>query len=195
MKNLILVDCDGVLCNWEQAFDSWMIEQGYTMTDRGENKYKIDERYGISPHESKNLVKYFNESATIEFLPPLRDSIHYVKKLHEQHGYVFHCITSLSRNRSAQILRERNLKKLFGETVFEDIVCLDTGADKDQALLKYKNSGCYWVEDKLENAEVGLRLGLKSILVSHAHNLDYLGPIPMVDTWSQIYTMITGCKV
>lgn len=193
MKNLILVDCDGVLCNWEVSFDNWMAEQGYSITVDGETKYKIDERYGIQHHESKKLVKFFNESAAIGFLPPLRDSIHYVKKLHEEHGFVFHCITSLSLNRSAQRLRRRNLQKLFGETVFEEIICLDTGADKDGALVKYKNSGCYWIEDKPENAETGQKLGLKSILMLHEHNMDYLGSMPVADNWSQIYTMITGC--
>lgn len=195
MKNVILVDCDGVLCNWEQAFDKWMSDQGYKIVTDGDTKYKIDERYGIDSITSKRLVKFFNESAAIGFLPPLRDAIHYVKKLHEDHGYVFHCITSLSKNRNAQRLRERNLTKLFGETVFEEIICLDTGADKDDVLINYKNTQCYWIEDKPENAETGQKLGLKSILMSHEHNTDYLGPIPIVDNWSQIYSMITDCKV
>ena len=32
---------------------------------------------------------------------------------------------------NAQKLRKRNLSKLFGKNTFEDVICLDTGADKD----------------------------------------------------------------
>ena len=194
MKKLILVDCDGVLCDWESAFDLWMTEQGYIMRPDGANKYKIDQRYWIDQIDCIRLVKLFNQSAAIGFLPPLRDAIHYVKKLHAEHGYVFQCITSLSTNKNAQKLRQANLTNLFGPTVFEDIICLDTGADKDDALRPYQNSGLFWIEDKLENAIVGEKMGLKSILVRHPFNSDYTGPIPSVDNWSSIYSIITGCK-
>jgi hypothetical protein len=122
----------------------------------------------------------------------LRDAIHYVKKLHEEHGYVFHCITSLSKNRNAQKLREMNLDKLFGRTVFEQVVCLATGADKDQALEPYRDSGLFWIEDKTENAEVGANMGLKSIIMEHGFNMNYSGPIPLVKNWAQIYDIITS---
>jgi hypothetical protein len=86
-----------------------------------------------------------------------------------------------------------NLKKLFGETAFEKIVCLDTGADKHEALTLYQNSGCVWVEDKPENAEVGLDLGLRSILMEHGHNMNHANErIPVVKNWREIYELITS---
>jgi hypothetical protein len=135
----------------------------------------------------------FNESAAIGFLPPLRDAMYYVKRLHEEHGYVFHCITSLSLDPNAKKLREMNLNKLFGDTAFERVVCLDTGADKDHALAPYQNTGCYWIEDKPENAEVGHNLGLRSILMEHGHNMyHYHEDIPIVKNWKEVYAIITG---
>jgi FMN phosphatase YigB (HAD superfamily) len=192
MNNLILVDADGVLLNWEFAFNCWMNERGHYKVPGMEFKYNIHTRYGIDGDVAVRMIKTFNESAAIGFLPPLRDAIHYVRKLHEEHGYVFHCITSVSIDRNAQKLRKMNLEKLFGETVFEEIVCLDTGADKDEALLPYKDSECYWIEDKIKNAEVGKRLGLRPILVEHGHNMDYFGDIPLAKDWKQIYHIITG---
>ena len=193
MENkIILVDCDGVLCNWEWAFDIWVQEHGHKPVEMGNRIYDIGLRYNIDKDQGKKLIKLFNESAAIGFLPPLRDAIHYVKKLHEEHGYVFHCITSLSTNRNAQRLREMNLNKLFGETVFEEIVCLPTGADKDRALEPYRDSGLYWIEDKVENAEVGEKLGLRSIIMEHGFNMHYRGPIPLVKNWAQIYEIITS---
>lgn len=194
MKNkIILTDADGVLLDWEYAFDVYMQQHGFVKKEGGNLKYSIGVRYGIDSDQGRRLIKIFNESAHIGFLPALRDSMYYVKRLHEEHGYVFHCITSLSNNENAQELRRMNLRKLFGKTAFEKFVFLDTGADKDEALVPYKNSGCYWIEDKIVNCQVGTQLGLKSLLVEHGHNMDYEDPaVPRVKNWREIYERIVG---
>lgn len=191
MNNIILTDVDGVLLNWEFAFDVWMGEHGHKKQPDGETKYNIGKRYGIDGDVGKKLIKTFNESAAIGFLPPLRDAVHYVQKLHREHGYIFRCITSLSLDKNAQKLRKMNLEKLFGSTVFDDIIFLDTGADKDEVLAPYTGSGWWWIEDKFVNAEVGRNLGLRSILVEHGHNMDYRGPIPLAKNWADIHELIT----
>jgi hypothetical protein len=193
MKNsVILVDADGVLLNWEYAFAIWMDAHGFTVVPGSEFDYDISKQYGIDRPQAKKLIKIFNESAAIGFLPPLRDAMYYVKRLHEEFGYVFHCITSLSLDPNAKKLREMNLAKLFGKTAFEKVICLDTGADKDQALLPYKDTGCWWVEDKPENAVVGHNLGLRSILMEHGHNMyHYHDSIPIVKNWREAFELIT----
>lgn len=191
--NVILTDVDGVLLNWEYAFDTWMQTHGHSKVEGGQFKYNIGKRYNISNDQGRQLIKYFNESAAIGFLPPLRDAMYYVKKLHEKHGFVFHAITSLSLDKNAIHLREMNLKKLFGETVFERIVCLDTGADKDDALMPYKDSGLWWVEDKTDNCLVGINLGLRSLLMEHGHNMDFdHQDIPRVKNWREVYDLVLG---
>jgi hypothetical protein len=192
MSNIILTDIDGVILNWEYSFDVWMKTHGYSKVANSQFKYNIGKRYGIGDELGSSLIKQFNESAAIGFLPPLRDAMYYVRKLHEEHGYVFHAITSLSLDKNAQRLRTMNLHKLFGETVWESIVCLDTGADKDSVLEQYRDSGLYWVEDKIKNAEVGYNLGLTSIIMEHGHNMDYEGSIPVVKNWREIYEIITA---
>jgi len=191
-NRLILVDCDGVLCNWEFAFSVWMEQHGHEKQPGSEFEYEIGTRYGISHEQGRKLIKLFNESAAIGFLPPLRDAMYYVKRLHEEHGYVFHCITSLSSDVNAQRLREMNLNKLFGDTAFERITCLETGADKNSALEEYSGSGCWWVEDKPENADVGHSMGLRSMLMEHGHNLNHRCPYPVVKNWREAYALITG---
>jgi uncharacterized HAD superfamily protein len=191
MSNVILTDIDGVILNWEYAFDCWMTQHGHSKVEGGQFKYNIGKRYNINDDQGKQLIKYFNESAAIGFLPPLRDAMYYVKKLHEKHGYVFHAITSLSLDPNAQKLREMNLRKLFGETVFEKIIFLDTGADKDDALEPYKDSGLWWLEDKIDNCLTGTNLGLNSLLMEHGHNMDFEhSKIPRVKNWKEIYNMI-----
>ena len=194
---VILTDADGVILNWEYAFTCWMEQHGHTQVEGGNLLYNMSERFNITPSQAWQQVKIFNESAAMGFLPALRDAMYYVKRLHEEHGYVFRCITSMSLDPNAKKLRQMNLEKLFGKTAFEELVCLDTGAPKDEALAPYKDSGLYWIEDKLENAECGLDLGLKPILVEHGFNMnDKLRPgITKVTNWREIYEHITGEKI
>ena len=191
MNKLILTDVDGVLLNWEYAFNIWMQRHGNKPLEGCENIYDIGEKYGLTQVKKRELVKFFNESAAIGFLPPLRDAIHYVRKLHEKHGYVFHVLTALSDDHQAQELRRQNLQKLFGETVFEKFVYCDTGADKDEILEPYLGSGLLWIEDKVENAKLGLELGLDSILIEHGHNM-LTTDIPLMKDWKDVYEYVVG---
>lgn len=185
---VVLTDIDGVVLNWGYAFDIWMQEKGYMV--KRPDEYDIGRIYGLSKTKAKELVRLFNESAAIGFLPPLRDAMHYIKKLHEEHGYVFHAITSLSKDQNAQKLRTQNLQKLFGETVFEKFIYLDTGADKDVELGEYEGKDYVWIEDKVENAEVGATFGLESILMEHGFNMDNK-QFPLMKNWKEIYEYLT----
>jgi len=191
LNKLILTDCDGVLLNWEYAFHIWMASfKGYEKFtgDTGLN-YDISRVYPVTRAEIKKLIKEFNNSAAIGFLPALRDSIYYVKKLHEEHGYVFHVITSLSTQASAGALRKQNLEKIFGDTVFSRYTFLDTGEDKHVPLEEYRDTGLYFIEDKLENADLGTEYGLNSLLIEHGHNMN-TSHLPKFDSWKQIYNYI-----
>lgn len=83
---------------------------------------------------------------------------------------------------------------MFGPSVFENFTYLDTGADKDEALAPYAETGCYWVEDKPQNANLGDDLGLESILVNHHHNENSnVSPfVNRANNWKEIYELIVG---
>lgn len=191
-EKVILTDCDGVLLDWEYAFTRWMIRHGYQPIDN--TQYSMAKRFDLERPFSKKLVRMFNESASIRKVPPLRDAIKYVKKLHEEHGFVFHAITSQTDDEYAQHLRIKNLCELFGPSIFEKYVILDCGADKDNALIKYKDTDCYWIEDKPINACIGQELGLKSLLVAHEHNANakLTDGVIRVNNWKEIYDIIVN---
>ena len=88
-------------------------------------------------------------------------------------------------------MRKRNLDKLFGKDTFVEVTCLATGADKDKALAKYKDSGFYWVEDKPDNALAGQKQGLTPILVEHGFNMDNKD-FPLAKNWKEIYEIVSG---
>jgi FMN phosphatase YigB (HAD superfamily) len=202
---VILVDVDGVLLDWEYHFYSWLKETYPLRYDvLSETSYKTYEKIGeykdsrsfeigeltpITKDVGRNLAREFNESAQVRYMSPLRDAIAGVKFLNERHGFVFHAITSLSDKTNAQRLRTENLEELFGK-VFEKFVYLDTGADKNEVLEPYRDSGCYWIEDKPENVDVGISMGLKGILMAHDHNADYEGDAIRVKNWSGVNSVL-----
>lgn len=189
-EKIILTDCDGVLLDWEVAFTEWMQQNGYTKKVTG--VYDISKTFGIPKTEGKRLVREFNESAWMGFLPTFADARSGVARLVEA-GYKFLVITSLSLDEKARLLRISNLKNIFGKDVFTDVICLDTGADKDEALEPFRDSGMYWLEDKTENAVTGAQMGLKSILIAHGHNEDAIGSdIERVASWAEIADIIVS---
>ena len=90
-------------------------------------------------------------------------------------------------------MRTRNLTKLFGDC-FEEIICLATGADKDDALVKLANKygTGYWIEDKPSNADAGTKAGFNTILIEHRHNLGYEGDAIIAPLWADVYNIITN---
>lgn len=189
MKKLILTDCDEVLLNWRDPFDDWMKSLGYPHLYP--DKFSANEQYGLRRDQGLECVRNFNKTDRQRNLPPFRDAMYYVRKLHERHGYVFRVITSLGLHPHQQAMRTANLKDLFG-TAIESVVYLDTCQDKDEALAPYKDSGKFWIEDKVQNAVLGETLGLNSLLMEHPYNIhDTSHGVPIVSDWHDIYDTIT----
>tara|TARA_A200000159_G_scaffold59316_1_gene54866 strand:- start:4618 stop:5205 length:588 start_codon:yes stop_codon:yes gene_type:complete len=188
MDKRIIVDCDGVLLDWAYAFDVWMVEHGYSRLPNTSQYYDQTLRYGISQVEAVSQIKKFNESGCVGFIPAFRDSVEYVTKLSEL-GWKFEVISCLDKDKYAQKLRRKNLVHLFGD-VFDFIDCaLDFTFGKEQYLLdRYKEKKYYWIEDSVNHAESGVRVGLNSILMDHPYNKEWNGP--RVKNWKQIYNNI-----
>lgn len=194
MMKIILTDCDGVLVYWFGGFEKFMADKGYKLIPGSDIHYEISDRYHITKEQAHNFVKEFNESSYIADLGPYQDAVEYVEKLVE-YGFRFVAITSLSSDPQAAEYRKENLKKLFGD-VFLEVFCLKQGTGKGPALRPWEGSGFFWIEDHIENAEAGHRLGLRSILVQQNHNSHYktdhftiVGP---EQPWKEIYELV--CK-
>lgn len=183
-EKTILTDVDGVLTNWSDSFCEWMISEGYTATEGVGDTYSLCEWFGIEKDEKMMKVRQFNDSHRIENLPPLRDAVEFVQRIHK-HGYKFFVISSMSENIIARERRIKNLKQTFGD-VFNGFIFLDTGSDKDDVLEQFRDSGYYWIEDKVENAQAGLDVGLKSVIMEHGFNM-HSNIAPKVKNWEQFY--------
>ena len=95
VKKIIVCDVDGVLLNWEDAFQVWMEHQGFERIKGHQFIYNAAAQFGLSPGEGKKWVRLFNQSAAIGFLPPLRDAQEVLKLLNKNYGYRFVICSSL----------------------------------------------------------------------------------------------------
>lgn len=188
-EKIILTDVDGVLVNWRDTYHAWKRLYGYSI----QNMFAFEYTKQYHDREQRDYVlgNVFNQTGWIEYLPPLEDAIKYVRKLHEEHGYVLHCITSLSSDKYAYQLRLRNLHNLFGKTAIQELICLPYYSSKISVLAKYHGRGLYWIEDRIDNASDGFNEGLKPIVVNSPDNLDIECQFPRVNGWKQIYEIIT----
>ena len=192
-KKYILTDIDGVVLDWETSFTQFLAD--YKDIKIVKDSYDLSERFGVDKEWITNLVHEFNTSIFMSCLGPLRDAILGIKTLHERTGVRFYAITSMSSNELAIDWRIKNLHSLFGTTAFADVVSLDTGACKREALSHFKDTNCMWLEDKPENYELGLELGLDAYLFKHGYNSEAHHEAEeqdrLVNNWADVYANFT----
>jgi 5'(3')-deoxyribonucleotidase len=193
-ENVIVTDYDGVCAYWEHGFHMWMLANGYKIVKRG--SYDIEDMYDISIDKASMLTQSFNESAALKRLPPVKDSIKYIRKLHEEHGYVFHCISAIPNTQDMYEARMENIHNLFGKTAFERLILCGSSTNKEELLKEYKGTNCFWLEDLTKNAKYGLENDMRCILMTHHYNendtLD--SRIKRVHNWKEIYSLIEGSE-
>ena len=192
MEKLILTDCDGVLLWWNNGIRPFMDLKGHIENPEHKDDYHLSLRYSLAEQHVQLLVKEFNESQWVENLEPFADSVKYVKLLADK-GFRFIAVTSLSDAPAAKVYRTKNLHNLFGD-VFDEVICLSQGKNKYEQLLRWKDSGLFWIEDHAGQAEAGHRAGLKSLLIDHPYNAYYhknLFPrVSCVNPWEEIFDII-----
>lgn len=186
-NKVILTDVDGVLLDWTYSFVRHMDER-YGIRPVRFDTYDMAAAFDVEPIPMVNMISGFNESIHIGNLTPLGDAIKYVRKLHEEHGFVFHAITAIGVDADTQRSRLQNLQKIFGMTAFEHVICVARDASKRHILEKYMDSGCLWIEDHFGNAVDGSELGLTALLMDSFHNQHKTHPdVQRVSSWREIY--------
>lgn len=193
--NTILTDVDGVLLHWGLSFDAFMASEGYTKKEDSDHHYRLSLQYPeLTDRKITKLVEKFNTSEAIKELPPWKDAVYYVRKLHSL-GYNFVCITALSEHQFAREYREYNLTKVFGKGIFhhDHMICLPVGASKHAALSPWAGMKYWWIEDHFRHAESGYELGMRSVLMDNPHNTHFKTDLfPRVSSWKEIYNMIVS---
>lgn len=187
-EHIILTDIDGVCLYWEGAFDLWMrTVHGKTPVEDG--TYCLGERFGLEPESGETLANEFNRSEDFGFCGPVEASIKYIRKLHEEHGYSFVGISAVEDDDTIFYRRNENLKRLYG-AAFTQLALTGSSENKRPILEKFKDTGCFWLEDVTKNAEMGFDYGLKPILFNRHYNLRDETSAKRVSNWREVYEAI-----
>lgn len=190
VDKIILTDIDGVVFDWHTAFVKWMELQGYSSTGVIHHDAEIHNEFGISLQEATVKREEFNASMSCSILEPMRQSVEYINKLHQE-GFHFIAITSLSDKPIAQYYRYLNIEDYFETDVFIDVKCLPAGAPKLDAMMDFENSGLIYVDDRISNLEDALKVGLKPMMMKHAYNIHYNNKkVKQVANWQDIYNYV-----
>jgi beta-phosphoglucomutase-like phosphatase (HAD superfamily) len=187
---IILTDCDGVLVNWDAAFTEWVESKGFPRRPGTAGEYSVAIRHGITAAQSEAFIKEFNESDAIANLLPFADAVEYVGKIAKL-GFKFIVVTSVSSHPDAKKYRTANLTSIFGD-IFEGIHCIEVGASKAHILrTNWGDTGYFWVEDHMRQAEAGHEAGLSTILINHPYNhhyeTDLFPKVSFNQPWKEIY--------
>lgn len=189
---LILTDVDGCLLWWEQGFHDWMKYRGHDRQSPDDAYWMWDHYPHLSQKQAKRHVEEYNGSSWMLGLEAFRDARQGVARLVDN-GYKFHAITSMGTDPYAKELRMMNLERVFGTQAFVDLTVTEMYETKNKALWRYRNSGLPWIEDKDENALLGVKLGLNTYLLDHKHNAHLDDPaVKRVNNWNDICNDLIG---
>jgi FMN phosphatase YigB (HAD superfamily) len=181
MEKIILTDCDGVLLQWEDGFEQFVLSKGHSRVPDTQAEYSMAVRYNITVKKAQAYIKEYNESDAMSNLAPFADAVEYVSELASL-GFRFIAVTSLSDHPDAKTYRTH------------DVVCLEMGASKAHVLMRWADSGYFWIEDHMRQAEAGHEAGLRTVLINHPYNSHYktdLFPIVSNETpWEEIYHLV-----
>ena len=165
----LLLDADGVLLNWFEGFAAFASrELGVPLDPATLQSYSMSLWLGEHKHRALELIESFNGSDTHGFgqLRPVPGAVEAITDMHAS-GFELHVITSCTEDPMVAMLREQNLRNVFGD-VFEDIACLPMNADKQAHLEIHPPS--VWIDDHWPNLDAGRAAGHLPVLFDACYN-------------------------
>jgi len=169
MKQPVILDCDGVLLDWERGFREWLgSKHGRVLCAKGPTSWDLSSWTGLPHAETMDFIKRFARTRSFRELVPLPGAIETVQALRKR-GHPLFVLTSCDSKASEA--RQANLDFWFKDA-FQNVCCLDLGKSK-RSILKAAQEfvgPCYWVEDNMKNAIDGHLEGHKAFLIKQRHN-------------------------
>lgn len=164
LSKTIILDVDGTLLFWRDAFIDWL--RRFDLIDEDDSHSYFFKEFirvpGDPEYRSKNdqfanaLSEIFNQTYLLSKLPPMGGAIPAIRKLSEA-GCILKVVSSYTTQYEAMKSREYNLKTLFGN-VFQEIVSLPLYASKNNYLSK-QDRDSYFIEDSLSHLKDAEALG------------------------------------
>lgn len=173
-KAPVILDCDGVLLDWETGFGKWVEkETAYRCATPYPEDWEIGKWIGCDPETAMRLIATFNSLEAFGRLPRMPDAGRLLYDL-ERLGHPVYVLTSCSADPEIRRRREENLREKFFFN-FGRVICLDLGVSKLETLRAFHTvfGECIWVEDNYKNAVDGFTAGHRSFFLHRPHNHAY----------------------
>jgi len=171
-KQPVILDCDGVLLDWESGFRKWAEATYQHLAFRSPfpDSWNLSGWIGCSSDEALDLIRRFNHSPEFAYLNPMPDAARLLYEL-DRAGHPIYVLTSCSAMPTIEQRRRENLARLFS-VEFQNVICLDLGVSKLPMLLSFADilGECIWVEDNYKNALDGLTAGHRGFFLHRPHN-------------------------
>lgn len=199
MNQPVILDCDGVLLDWETGFRNWVLQHRPTtvFTSEYPTDWDLSHWIGCSPDESMALIQAFNRSAFFGILSAMPGAARMLCEL-DRRGHPLFVLTSCSSDNLTVARRKRNLELIFAAR-FHRVICLDLGVPKLETLRAFRMifGECIWVEDNLKNALDGFTAGHRSFFLRRPHNEGQwelekkgLSPVNPIENLSDLVSLI-----
>lgn len=193
MRKVLLTDIDGVVLNWLDPFHEYMHDLGYERDHTAVDLWHEVHYPELTLEEQQRIISAFNKNERIGNLPSWRDACFGISTFIE-HGYKIIGITALGTDPQQLDLRRKNLDSVFGPGAFAELHGTNTWEknSKERYLMPYRGSNVPWVEDHVDNAQLGRNLGLRTFLMDHPGNgaAEGMEGITRVNNWAEIVTAV-----
>ena len=183
--SLILTDIDGVVLQWESAYENYMKSIGLDPLHFKDRIHKIDPKtLGITfTEESRRFVEQFQSDPIYGNLPPFEDALRGIHRLHSE-GWTFIGITCCGTNETIVRLRHENIEKYF-PNIFTKIHTLEVYDSKENCLKQYEPA--VWVDDIPRHVLSGINCNHETYWLKRYPDFGHFDPrCSIVSNWDEI---------
>lgn len=181
-KKTLLLDCDGVLLDYDKAFFQYVKHLGISKK-KVKSSLKED-ILDLEPKKVKELINKFNESDHTRNLEEIRDAKKYLQKL-QLINFEFICITSIGTSDRIKENRIFNLGKVFGDKFFKKIHFVPTFSSKEFILQSYRNKLCVFIDDNEKDCITAKKYKMTAYQFCKKQNT-----VENVASWKNLYSKV-----
>lgn len=175
-KNILILDCDGVLLEWMCNIPFFAAEHGISLKNvlRYYNFHghaSCEEIFQLPLEHSLKLVKEYNEGKYGRYLKPFNDAVTVVPTLAEELDIVV--VTNFGSTLECVVNRKFNLECFYPNCI-KNMISLNIHESKENALRGIiddaNQSGVDiigFVDDQINNLETANKLGIPAMMLNH----------------------------
>lgn len=170
MEKIVLSDCDGCLCNFQTAFDNWILEN-YSMVSIDKTSYRLGDRYKFTNAEVKDALAYWTRAGGFK---------HLKKKPHAERVSILNPIILTARPAESKV--DTAMWLLQNSIRFKTIIFSDNKSDYADP-----SKVVAYFEDHPRHASDFAAKGIQVYVFDYPYNRDVIGAtVHRINGWNEV---------